>query len=141
MSQVVRQESPLNTEPYSKDLASSFITPNELIFNRNHDSVISADAPSASASDWTVSISLEDDEQLQTIKLNQSSTTLEELQRKHGLVEVTATLECAGNRRSELASSHQPAEGIQWGNAVIANVVWGGASLRSVLLTAGVPDP
>ncbi|KAJ1031508.1 hypothetical protein NDA13_001899 [Ustilago tritici] len=141
MSQVVRQENPLNTEPYSKDLASSFITPNELIFNRNHDSVISSDAPSASASGWTVSISLEDDEQLQTIKLNQSSTTLEELQRKHELVEITATLECAGNRLSELASSHQPAEGIQWGNAVIANVVWGGASLRSVLLTAGVPDP
>ncbi len=32
-----------------------------------------------------------------------------------------------------------PTEGIQWGNAVIANVVWGGASLRCVLLNAAFP--
>lgn len=84
---------------------------------------------------------MQDDDQLQSIKLKQSALSLQELQQKHDLVEVTATLECAGNRRSELASSNQPAEGIQWGNAVIANVIWGGASLRSVLLSAGVPDP
>lgn len=132
---------PLNTEPYSTELASSFITPNNLVFNRNHDSVIHADAPSSDGSDWSVSLSVEDDESLKDIQLSTRCLSLPSLKKDHELVEVIATLECAGNRRSELASSHQPAEGIQWGNAVIANVVWGGASLRCVLLNAGVPDP
>lgn len=76
-----------------------------------------------------------------SLKHVQQELSLEALKKKHELTEVVATLECAGNRRSELAASHTPAEGIQWGNAVIANVIWGGASLRSVLLSAGVPDP
>ncbi|SNX83465.1 related to Sulfite oxidase [Melanopsichium pennsylvanicum] len=57
------------------------------------------------------------------------------------LLKVTATLKCAQNCCSELASSHVTAKGVQWGNAGIANVVWGGASLCSVLLSAGVPNP
>ncbi|EST05915.1 Oxidoreductase, molybdopterin-binding domain protein [Kalmanozyma brasiliensis GHG001] len=141
MSQLVRQESPLNTEPYSKELATSFVTPNDLVFNRNHDSVIKADAPESNDTNWSIGISIEDDERLKDLHLSSQSLPLDSLKKEHDLVEVTATLECAGNRRAELASSHQPAEGIQWGNAVIANVVWGGASLRSVLLRAGVPDP
>ncbi|CDU24192.1 related to Sulfite oxidase [Sporisorium scitamineum] len=141
MSQIVRQESPLNTEPRTKELASSFITPNELIFIRNHDSVIHADTPSSSEAGWSISISVDQDESLQALNLSQQSLSLESLKKDRQLIEVVATLECAGNRRAELASSHQPAEGIQWGNAVIANVIWGGASLRSVLLAAGLPDP
>ncbi|CBQ71141.1 related to Sulfite oxidase [Sporisorium reilianum SRZ2] len=141
MSQLVRQESPLNTEPPTKHLASTFITPSELIFNRNHDSVIHADTPTSSTSSWTIGISVDQDDSLTSLQIPQQTLSLDALQRQHELVEVVATLECAGNRRAELAASHQPAEGIQWGNAVIANVIWGGASLRSVLLDAGVPDP
>ncbi|TKY86028.1 hypothetical protein EX895_004853 [Sporisorium graminicola] len=141
MSQIVRQESPLNTEPFTEELASSFITPSELIFNRNHDSVIHADTPSSSGPAWTIGLSLDPDESFKSLNVSQQSLLLESLKKHHELVEVVATLECAGNRRAEFAASHQPAEGIQWGNAVIANVIWGGASLRSVLLAAGVPDP
>ncbi|KAJ9478840.1 hypothetical protein PHBOTO_002329 [Pseudozyma hubeiensis] len=138
---LMRQQSPLNTEPNSKELASSYITPNELIFNRNHDSVVATDAPNSSGSGWKLGISVEQDETLKALHVSQPSLPLELLKKDYELIEVTATLECAGNRRAELSTSHQPAEGIQWGNAVIANVVWGGASLRSVLLAAGIPDP
>lgn len=132
----------MNTEPYSKDLASSFITPNDLVFNRNHDSVVRIDVPASNGTDWTLSISVQDHVKLASdSKVLQQSLPLDAIKKNHKLVEVIATLECAGNRRSELALSHQPAEGIQWGNAVIANVIWGGASLRSVLLASGVPDP
>ena len=134
-------EQPLNTEPYSKDLANSFITPSDLIFNRNHESVVQTDPPSSTGTDWTIGISVQDDASLSWLKLSASSLSLESVRKDHDLVEVVATLECAGNRRAELSSSHHPAQGIQWGNAVIANVIWGGASLRSMLLAAGVPDP
>jgi len=134
-------EQPLNTEPDSKELASSFITPNDLVFNRNHDSVVRTDAPALDGSVWSLSVAVDQDVKLPDSNVARQPLTLDTIKGKHELVEVVATLECAGNRRAELASSHQKAEGIQWGNAVIANVIWGGASLRSVLLSAGVPDP
>lgn len=131
----------MNTEPCSEELASSYITPNELVFNRNHDSAVSATEHHSTEVGWSIDISVEDDQALSSIHVTQPSLPLESLKANYEKVEVVATLECAGNRRAELASSHQPAEGIQWGDAVIANVIWGGASLRSVLLAAGIPDP
>lgn len=136
---------PLNTEPYSARLTSSYITPNELIFSRNHDSIVrtkeSGLTDQGNSSGWSLTISAEKDEKLSSLNHVNKTLSLEDVKKSHERTEVIATLECAGNRRSELSFSHQPPEGIQWGNAVIANVVWGGASLRSVLLAAGVPDP
>jgi sulfite oxidase len=51
---------------------------------------------------------------------------------------VTATLQCAGNRRSELLAV-APIDGeIPWGAGVIGTAIWGGVSLADVLEAAGV---
>ena len=52
-----------------------------------------------------------------------------------------ATLMCAGNRRSQLAEqggeggTERPIEGVPWNCGGIGNGLWGGISLRQVLLT------
>ncbi|PWZ01491.1 molybdopterin binding oxidoreductase [Testicularia cyperi] len=151
--QLVRQQEPLNTEPYTDRLDQSFITPTNLVFHRNHDSVVDKKAPSSAlAATWKLSFSV--DASVQDAKLcslSAHSWNIESIQKDYGHHEVVATLECAGNRRAEFSSatsesrsnlkSKPPPEGIQWGNAVIANVIWGGASMREILLSAGVPDP
>ncbi len=145
----IKHPQPLNTEPLSGKLTDAYITPNELVFNRNHESALPSSVEdatsngSASAGNWTVTVSADgtDDKYTGSLRGSRRVLSLEQLQSQFALSEVVATLECAGNRRSELADSHPEPEGIQWGNAVIANVIWGGASLRSVLLAAGVADP
>lgn len=140
---------PLNTEPLSGKLTDAYITPNQLVFNRNHESALPASVEQVttsswgSAESWTLTVSAYGTDNRHTGSLSGSPRvlSLEQLQRQFALSHVVATLECAGNRRSELADSHPEPEGIQWGNAVIANVIWGGASLRAVLLAAGVADP
>lgn len=134
--QVVRQEEPLNTEPLTERLGDSFITPTSLVFNRNHDSIVHAASPDEAGPSWKLSLSIDSD--VPAIKAQTRAWTLEALRNEFPLQEVVATLECAGNRRSEITSE---TEGLKWGNAVIANVVWGGASLRQLLLAAGVEDP
>lgn len=66
--------------------------------------------------------------------------TLEDLKTKFPKHTVTATLQCAGNRRSEMNKVKQ-VKGLNWGIAAISNATWGGAKLRDVLLAAGyVPE-
>jgi len=48
-----------------------------------------------------------------------------------------ATLQCAGNRRTEMHNL-KPIKGVGWGISTISNAVWGGVLLRDVLLEAGV---
>lgn len=135
--QVIRQGEPLNTEPNTERLGSSFITPTSLVFNRNHDSIVQATVPSNDAdSSWKLTLTV--DPAIRAFKAQPQTWTLKSLQEVIPLTEVVATLECAGNRRGEFSSG---TEGLTWGNAVIANVVWGGASLRQLLLAANVEDP
>jgi len=55
--------------------------------------------------------------------------------------DVTATLQCAGNRRSEMAAV-RGVRGLSWGGGAISTAVWSGALLRDVLVAQGVtPGP
>lgn len=68
------------------------------------------------------------------------SLSLEELKTRFPKHTVTATLQCAGNRRSEMNKVKQ-VKGLNWGIAAISNATWSGARLRDVLLAAGYrPD-
>lgn len=62
--------------------------------------------------------------------------SLQDLKTKFPKHTVTATLQCAGNRRSEMNKVKQ-VKGLNWGIAAISNATWGGAKLRDVLLAAG----
>src|SRR4029453_16262830 len=85
---LVRQEEPFNGGPPAKLLGGSFITPNGLFFVRNHGGV-----PEVDADAWRLAV-----DGLVERPLSLSLADLRRLPR----ASVTATLQCAGNRRLEL---------------------------------------
>lgn len=50
---------------------------------------------------------------------------------------VTATIMCGGNRRSEMTQV-KPVKGLSWGAAAVGNAVWTGPKLCDVLKEMGV---
>ncbi len=52
---------------------------------------------------------------------------------------VTASLQCSGNRRSEM-NRVKPVKGLEWAQGAMGNAVWKGVRLRDVLLDLGVKD-
>jgi len=123
----INSQEPFNAEPPIRELTKSFVTPNDLFFVRNH-----APVPDVRLDTFRLSIS--------GLVQQPLTLSLTELQNGFRKVRVMATLMCAGNRRTELHNI-QPVRGVGWGAAAISNAVWGGVSLRDVLLAAGVsPD-
>uniref|UniRef100_A0A671N6G5 Sulfite oxidase n=1 Tax=Sinocyclocheilus anshuiensis TaxID=1608454 RepID=A0A671N6G5_9TELE len=64
------------------------------------------------------------------------SLSLSELKSRFPKHTITATLQFAGNRRSEMNKVKQ-VKGLNWGIAAISNATWSGARLRDVLLSYG----
>ncbi|KAK0146010.1 Sulfite oxidase, mitochondrial [Merluccius polli] len=122
----VNSQKPFNAEPPPELLSDSYITPSAIFFKRNHLPVPRVDPASY---------------QLQVEGLPRPlSLSLQELKTRFPKHTVTATLQCAGNRRSEMNKVKQ-VKGLNWGIAAISNATWSGARLRDVLLAAGCgPD-
>ncbi|CAG11757.1 unnamed protein product, partial [Tetraodon nigroviridis] len=114
---------PFNAEPPSEILSDSYITPSAIFFKRNHLPVPRVDPGSYRL-------------QVEGLPGGALALTLEDLKTKFPKHTVTATLQCAGNRRSEMNEVKQ-VKGLNWGIAAISNATWGGAKLRDVLLAAG----
>ncbi|TNN81300.1 Sulfite oxidase, mitochondrial [Liparis tanakae] len=118
---------PFNAEPPPEILSDSFITPSAVFFKRNHLPVPQVDPASYQL-------------QVEGLPGGVLTLSLEELKTRFTKHTVTATLQCAGNRRSEMNKIKQ-VKGLNWGIAAISNATWGGARLRDVLLAAGYgPD-
>ncbi|XP_004069293.1 sulfite oxidase, mitochondrial isoform X2 [Oryzias latipes] len=118
---------PFNAEPPPEILTDSYITPSAFFFKRNHLPVPQVDPASY---------------QLQVEGLPGGAVTfsLEDLKTRFPKHDVTATVQCAGNRRSEMDREKQ-VKGLSWGISAISNAKWSGARLRDVLLAAGFgPD-
>jgi len=125
---IVRSPEPLNGGPPLDLLHQSELTPLDLFFVRNHGSVPVVDP---SAYRLVVGGMVE-----QALTL-----TLADLQNHFVRVTVTATLECAGNRRDELIAVEAIPGELPWGAEAIGNAEWSGVPLRDVLEQAGVaPD-
>lgn len=122
---LVRKESPFNAEPPLARLVESWITPVERLYVRNH-----APAPTLDPGTWSLEV---DGLVERTVSFD-----LDELR---GLpqIEVTATMQCAGNRRDE-HSAVRPVDGVAWGAGAIGHCVWRGPRLRDVLAPAGLSD-
>lgn len=58
--------------------------------------------------------------------------TLDDLKTKYPKHSVTMTLQCAGNRRSEMHAERE-VKGLQWTNCAISTATWSGAKLSDVL--------
>lgn len=122
---IVRQEHPFNGGPPLPLLRQAFVTPTPLFYVRNHGTV-----PQIDPARYRLSIN--------GMVKRSFGLSLDEIRNRFSKVTVMATLECAGNRRSELmAVAPIPGE-VAWGAEAISNATWGGVRLREVLEAAGV---
>ena len=120
----VRQAEPFNGGPAARFLRQGFITPNELFFVRNHGGVPEVDP---------ASYRLEVDGLVE----RPLSLSLEDL-RSLPRATVTATIQCAGNRRLEMMAHSPILNELPWDTEAISNAEWSGMPLRDVLARAGV---
>ena len=123
-SLTVLSERPFNAASAMSSLLS-FITPNSLFYVRNHLPV-----PKVDESEFLLSIQIPNSDDLVTF-------TLDEL-KKMPKYDVTAALQCAGNRRKEMHAL-QPVKGLLWDAGAISNAVWSGVRLCDLLKLAGYP--
>ena len=118
---------PFNAGAPLEALRAAFETPTELFFARNH-----APVPEISAAEWHLAV-----EGLVERPLRLSLT---DLSRDFPRVERAATLQCAGNRRSEMLPDADPDSAVLWGSDAISHGRWTGVRLRDVLAAAGVQE-
>lgn len=124
-SLIVREADPFNAEPPPARLRESFITPNALFYVRNH-----APVPRVDANSFRLEVEGMIREDL--------SLSLADIREGFAAYEVTATLACAGNRRTDLARVRPIPGEVPWGNEAISTARWRGARLADVLAAAGV---
>jgi sulfite oxidase len=121
----MHQNYPLNAGPSLEHIRQAFITPQERFFVRNHGTV-----PYVNVQRYRLSVTGMAEAPL--------ALSLNELRTYFPTTTITATLQCAGNRRNEL-SAVQPIPGeLPWGAEAISNATWRGVSLREVLRVVGV---
>ncbi|XP_058766571.1 sulfite oxidase-like isoform X1 [Vicia villosa] len=121
----INSKEPFNAEPQRSALISSYLTPADLFYKRNHGPIPIVD----DIEKYYVSISglIENPKQL----------FMEDI-RILPKYNVTATLQCAGNRRTAMSKT-KTVKGVGWGVSAIGNAVWGGAKLTDVLELVGIP--
>ena len=122
----INTKEPFNAETPTVLLDNEFITPNNLFFVRNHLPV-----PQVDLDKFVLEVQVTNGEPIRF--------TLNDLKTKFKHYTITATIQCAGNRRLELAKI-KPVKGLSWTGGAIGNATWTGVRLRDVLLHAGVKD-
>ncbi|MGE0639024.1 MAG: sulfite oxidase [Thermoanaerobaculia bacterium] len=124
---LVRQEQPFNGGPPLDEVGARFVTPNDLFFVRNH-----GDVPEVDLGTFRLEVRGDVERPL--------SLAFAELDR-YPRREITATLQCAGNRRQELIDWKPIPHELPWGSEAISTAVWRGISLADVLAEAGHRAP
>jgi len=119
---IVRQEDPFNAGPPTDRLVAGEVTPVDLFFVRNHGAV-----PEVDPAGFRLTV--------EGRVRRPFHISLGELQRL-SRVTVAATLQCAGNRRSELMAVKDIPNELGWGAEAIGTAEWGGVPLREVLSAA-----
>src|ERR1700694_4024414 len=122
---IVHQEQPLNAEPPGDLLRQSFLTPQEHFYVRTHGSI-----PAVDPTSYRLLIT--------GMVQGKRELSLDELRSMSPVHTVTATLECAGNRRDELMAVKPIPGEVPWGADVIGTAKWRGVPLREVLQAVGV---
>jgi len=120
---VVRSEKPLNAEPALEELARDWLTPVESFYIRNH-----GPTPRFDGASFRLAV--------EGLVDRQFELSVAELVERFPALRTTATLTCAGNRRSEF--SGPKISGVAWGAGAIGNAEWSGVALAAVLRHAGV---
>ncbi|MBE7217574.1 MAG: molybdopterin-dependent oxidoreductase [Caulobacteraceae bacterium] len=114
---------PLNAEPPLSRLAAAFVTPQSDLYIRTHGEV-----QHIAEADYRLRVGGRVARELEL--------SVAELRERFAPRTVTATLQCAGNRRADLQEVAKTA-GDPWAAGAVGNVRWTGVSLREVLEAAG----
>ncbi|KAL5717606.1 sulfite oxidase [Ranunculus cassubicifolius] len=124
-SLLINAKEPFNAEPPRSALISSYVTPVDLFYKRNHGPIPIVD----DIHSYRVTICglLENPKELSLAHI-----------RKFPKYQVTATLQCAGNRRTAMSKT-KTVKGVGWDVSAIGNATWGGAKLSDVLEMVGIP--
>ena len=120
---VVHEQEPFNAETDRESLVSS-VTDIDAFYVRGHGPVPELD-PDA----WRLHVG--------GLVRRQLSLSLETLQEAFVERELTATLQCAGNRRSGLIAVHEIPGEAPWGPGATGTATWTGIALADVLALAG----
>src|SRR3954468_6661210 len=122
---LVHQQRPFNAEPPAPALAAAAVTPVERFYVRNHGEVPEA------GDRLRVDGLVEDALQL----------TAAPLRGRFAAAGLTATLQCAGNRRAGLMAVREIPGEAPWGPGATGTATWTGVALGDVLAVAGpLPD-
>lgn len=121
---IARQEAPFNAEPSLPKLIEKWITPVNSFFVRSHGNV-----PAIDPKQYTLTV--------EGLVEKPLTLSLVELIERFPSAATTATLTCAGNRRSEFAAVKKVG-GVQWDAGAIGNAEWQGVLLAEVLKHAGI---
>ena len=113
-----------NAEPHVDQLVQKWITPVEQFYIRSH-----APAPKVDLKSFKLIV--------EGLVDNAFTISYADLFDQFPKVEMTSTMTCAGNRRTELMAM-KPIKGVPWGPAAIGNAEWGGVRLSDVLKKAKV---
>jgi sulfite oxidase len=122
---VFHQEVPPNGGPPLDRLIHEFATPVPDFFLRTHGNI-----PDLNRSSYRLTVG--------GLVSKTCQFSLDELGERFPVKEVTATLQCAGNRRSSASAIKPVPNEVSWGNEAISNAVWTGCSLADVLQFVGV---
>ncbi|KAI3463107.1 hypothetical protein Pfo_019770 [Paulownia fortunei] len=122
---LVNSKEPFNAEPHRSALVTSYVTPVEFFYKRNHGPVPIVD----DIDKFSVSIT--------GLIENPKELCMKDILRLPKYA-VTATLQCAGNRRTAMSKTRK-VKGVGWDIAAIGNAIWGGAKLADVLELIGIP--
>lgn len=123
----VHDEDPFNAEPPRAALADARVTALDAFYVRNHGPVAEID-PSA----WRLHVD--------GLVANPLELSLEELRGRFDEHEVTATLQCAGNRRIGFLEVRDIPGEAAWGPGATATATWSGARLADVLAAADLEE-
>lgn len=123
---LVRSEHPFNGGPPAERLRAGFLTPIEHFFVRNHGEV-----PEVDSGAFRLRVGGEVERPLDI-----SFADLGRFARRT----IVATLQCAGNRREELARHRAIPHELPWGIEAISTATWSGVALAD-LLAAARPSP
>nr|GAT60909.1 predicted protein [Mycena chlorophos] len=119
---LVQATKPYNAEPPVDALVEFPITPDSLLYCRNHSPVCVYPEET-----YFVTVKHGDKDVLRI--------SLADL-KAFPKTEVTAVLQCAGNRRKEMGAI-KPVNGVAWASGVVGNCVWAGTRLCDLLKRVG----
>jgi sulfite oxidase len=123
---IVHGDQPYNAEPPLGRLRAAYRTPAEDFYVRSH-----GDLPDLEPETWRLTVEGGDGVT--------GELSLQDLQTRFPEVTVTATMQCAGNRRADLRAV-APVSGDPWDAGAIGTAAWTGVRLGDVLRAFGVTD-